>query len=115
METYIPTEAAAAIEVGRRKEKRRRSQYRVRAADGLYPVIEMDKTGFVIEAAEPPHMRGFVDLLEGEERVTRRLVVCVWARDGLVGYEFKRESGVGHVPADHVAPAHAGLLEPPRT
>ena len=113
METELPPGVASALERDRRRQRRRQSRYRVAAADRLYPVIELSAGGFVIEAEAPPHMRGYVDILEGEERLARCLVVCVSAEDGLVGYEFKRESAIGGVPADHVAPVHAGLLGAP--
>lgn len=113
VDTELPPEIASAIERDRRKQRRRATRYRVAAADRLYPVIELGAAGFVIEADAPPHLRGYVDILEGDERIARRLVVCVSAADGLVRYEFKRESAIGAVPADHVAPAHGGLLEAP--
>ncbi len=114
MEHVIRSEIARALDEGRRRERRRSSRFRVAAADRLFPVVELTGEGFVIEAAEPPHLRGYIDILEGEERVARRLVVCVAAADGLVRYEFKRESANRAVRADHAAPSRAGLLEPPK-
>lgn len=113
METRIPAEAVSAIEQDRRKRLRQRSRFRVAASDRLFPVIEMSREGFVIEADEPPHLRGYVDILEGDERVARWLVVCDWARDGLVGYAYKREGLGSAVPADFVL-SHSGLIEGPR-
>ncbi len=114
MDNVFPEEIASALEQDRRRRKRRASRYRVAAAEQLFDVIELTAKGFVIPAEAPPHLRGYVDILEGEERVARRLVVCVGAEDGLVRYEFKRESAIGDVAADHVAPPTAGLLEAPR-
>ena len=113
MESVIPPDISAALESDRRSKRRRASRYRVSAADRLYPLIELSDHGFVIEADEPPHLRGYVDILEGDERIARCLSVCVAADDGLVSYEFKRESAIGDVPADHVASATAGLLAAP--
>lgn len=113
MESELPPEITSALERDRQKRRRRATRFRVAAADRLYPVVELTDTGFVIAADEPPHLRGFVDILEGDERLARRLAVCVSAGNGLVGYEFKRESAIGGVPADHVAPARAGLLPAP--
>ncbi|MEL6220242.1 MAG: hypothetical protein AAFR79_17565 [Pseudomonadota bacterium] len=111
MDTELPKGIASELERDRRDRRRRASRLRVAAADKLYTVLELTETGFVIEAPEPPHLRGFVDILEGDERIARRLVVCVSSGDGLVGYEFKRESAIGGVPADHVASRIAGLIE----
>ncbi|MGF1446326.1 MAG: hypothetical protein ACFBRM_09010 [Pikeienuella sp.] len=113
MEHTIPSEIAAALEESRRRSRRAASRYRVSAADRFYRVLEMTEDGFVIEAEAPPHLRGFVDICEGDERVFRRLVICVSAGAGLVRYEFKRESPNRAVAADHVSPERAGLLTPP--
>lgn len=114
MESVIPPDIADALDRDRRRQRRRASRFRVWAADKLFGVVELSDEGFVIEADEPPHLRGFVDILEGDERVLRCLSVCVSAEHGLVRYEFKRESAIGDVPADHVAPPTAGLLEAPK-
>ncbi|MEM9146537.1 MAG: hypothetical protein AAGC57_10085 [Pseudomonadota bacterium] len=114
MDTELPRGIASEIERDRRDRRRRASRLRVAAADKLFTVLELTEHGFVIEAEEPPHMRGFVDILEGDERIARRLVVCVASADGLVHYEFKRESAIGSVPADHVASRIAGLIEAQR-
>lgn len=62
---------------------------------GRHPVLTMNDSGFVIAADGRPPLRGFVDILRGGAMVARRLVVCAWARDGQVGYEFKQGGGAG--------------------
>ena len=54
--------------------------------------------------------RGNADIFRGDERVLRGLVICSWAQDGLVGYEFKRGTADGTAPADYVRGPVAGLL-----
>ncbi|MBK0399278.1 hypothetical protein H0I76_08755 [Limibaculum sp. M0105] len=68
----------------------------------------------VIRAEDTPHLRGFVDIVKGEDRIGRHLVVLSWARDGLAGYEFKRGGHAGSAPADYERPAHGALIEGPR-
>ena len=68
----------------------------------------------VIEAQGRPPLRGYTDIFHGEERVLHGLVVCTWAKDGLVGYEFKRDTTGGEVRPDHAPPEHSGLLTGPR-
>ncbi len=115
MEMEIRPEIVSALDAEGRRLQRRGSRYRVGLGDRRLPVLELTKRGFTIEADRPPHLRGFVEIFEGDTRVACRLAVCAAARDGVVAYEFKRESpGAGErVPADHVAPAMAGLLAPP--
>lgn len=78
-----------------------------------HAVVELTAAGMVIRAEDMPHLRGFVDILRGDERLARHLVVFSWARDGLAGYEFKRGGSAGAAPADHERPAHAGLIGGP--
>ena len=110
MDAVIPSEMAGAMELDRRARARRRSRYSVRWEDGELPVLELTPDGFVIEAESPPPLRGFTDIFLGDERVLHGLVMCTWAQNGLVGYEFKRGSAANEVRADHAPPVHAGLL-----
>ena len=71
--------------------------------------MELTESGFVIEAEGRPPLRGYADIFRGDDRVLRGLVVCSWAQDGLVGYEFKRDTTGAEVSADHVRPDHAAL------
>ena len=113
MDAVIPTDVAGALEGERRARARRRSRYSVRWRDGELPVLELTPKGFVIEADGPPPLRGFTDIFQGDERILHGLVICTWARDGLVGYEFKRGSGANEIRVDHEPPAHSGLLGAP--
>lgn len=113
MDAVLPPDVAGAILRDQNARARRRSTYSVRWAEGELPVVELTPDGFVVAAETPPQMRGFTDIFEGEDRVMYGLAMCTWARDGLVGYEFKRGSGARQVLPDHAPPAHSGLLEAP--
>ena len=113
MESSLPPGLASEMEVARRNLTRRKGRYAVLAGDRRHPLMALSAEGFAIEADGRPPLRGYVDILEGETRIDRRLVVCSWAEDGLVGYEFKRDSAGAAVAPDHVPAAHAGLLEAP--
>jgi len=113
MDSVLPAQIASQFEVHRRNRRRLASRYVAIAGSRSHRILELTQQGFVIEADEWAHLRGFVDIHDGDRLVEQCLVVCVWARDGLVGYEFKRDNSGRHVPADHVAPARSGLLEPP--
>lgn len=118
MEHGLPSEIRSAL--GREASPGRRrvpGLFAVSAAltgSRRHPVVELTETRMVIRAEDTPHLRGFVDILSGTERIGRHLVVLSWARDGLAGYEFKRAGHAGAVPADYERPAHAGLIEGPR-
>lgn len=113
MDAVLPPDVAGAIQRDRNADRRRRTPFSVRWADGELPVVELTPNGFVVEAESPPPLRGFTDIFEGDERILHGLAMCSWARNGLVGYEFKRGAGAHPVRADHAPPAHSGLLEAP--
>jgi len=110
MESVLPGDLLSEIELGRRKSRRARTRHLVVAGEREHRIMELTERGFVIEADGLPHLRGYVEILLGEERIARRLVVFAWARDGLVGYEFKHDAAGRETPADYVKPVHLGLL-----
>jgi hypothetical protein len=117
MESMLPSDIRSAL--GRETGKARATVtgLTARSGDGRtetrHGVVELTDAGMVIRAEETPHLRGFVDILKGDERIGRHLVVLSWTRDGLAGYEFKRGGHAGPAPADYERPVHAGLLGGP--
>lgn len=104
---------AGALELSRRDTLRRNSRHRVVTEGRDHRIIDLTETGFTIEADGRPPLRGYVEIFKGETRTDRRLVVCEWAENGLVGYHFKRDSAGSNVPADYVRPEIAGLIAGP--
>ena len=85
--------------------KTKRRDGPVVVADGSRtPIVSLGDNGFVIEASAH-WLRGFVDIVDGGVTVERRLVVCAWEQDGLVGYEYKSGGAARPVAADY-APMH---------
>jgi len=113
MESILPGEVLSELERGMRRSRRARTRHLVVAGERQHRIVELTDTGFVIEADGLPHLRGYVEILLGDERIARRLVVFAWARDGLVGYEFKHEAAGREAPVDYVKPEHLGLLTGP--
>ena len=73
-----------------RRRRRRRAEAPAVAVGGRsLPIVTLGPSGFVIAAEHAARLPGFVDIMAGDELLDRRLVVCAWARDGLVGYEYK--------------------------
>ena len=113
MESVLPGDVLSAMHVDRLKNRRRRSRHLVVSGDRQHRILKLTDTGFVIEADDLPHLRGYVEIMRGEERIARRLAVFAWARDGMVGYEFKHDAAGREVPADFVAPKRTALLDAP--
>ncbi|MEM6932836.1 MAG: hypothetical protein AAF526_04540 [Pseudomonadota bacterium] len=112
METGLPPEFTGALKTRTPETRGRRVRARVVQSEREHRLIELTAHGFVIEADGRPPLRGFVEIFIGEERIDHRLVVCNWAKDGHVGYEFKRDSAGGDVAPDYVPSDLAGLLPP---
>ena len=113
MDTVLPSDLAGNLPGTRTRSARRGAPYSVRWADVELPVVELTQNGFILQADDPPPMPGYADIFQGDERILYGLAMCTWARDGLVGYEFKRGSAAQPVRPDHAPPAHEGLLNPP--
>ena len=113
MEAALPSQISDALASNAAKVRADRNRYHVRAGDLDAKVVELASDGFVIASDGRPPLRGYADIFRGDERVLRGLVICSWAQDGLVGYEFKHNGAAQFVPADYVLPAHDGLLDGP--
>ena len=111
MDNVLPSAIASELDARCRSTARSAGTFRVVVGEQSHPVVELNDKGFVIVAEGRPPLRGFADVFRGSERVLHGLVTCAWARDGQVGYDFKRDALGQHVPADYVLPEHAGLLE----
>lgn len=114
---HIQPEIALALRQNwgreRPRRKRRRPEARVRAAGRSYPVITMWEGGFSVAVEDAPRLRGFVDLMAGENRLARCLIICASEEGGVVSYEYKRRTtATDHPPADYeLSPDRpAGLL-----
>ena len=113
METILPVELRSRIERDWLKARRKRSRHLVVAGPREHRIIELSEKGFVVEADDLPHLRGFVEIMRGRQRVSRRLAVFAWARDGMVGYEFKHEHPSHIAPADYERPETTALIGAP--
>ena len=115
MESVLPGDLLSEMELGRRKSRRARTRHLVVGGERQHRLMELTDDGFVIEADDLPHLRGYVEIMLGDERIARRLAVFAWARNGLVGYEFKHDASGREAPVDYEKPVHVGLLGGPES
>lgn len=111
MEAKLPDDVAGALALARRNARRLETRLRVCTDGREHRVMELTGNGFVIEADGRPPLRGYADIFRGEERVLHGLVQVSWNEDGMVGYEFKRDTVGAEVSPDCEPPDHAGLIE----
>ncbi len=101
MSTYVSDEVRAALEAARLKGLRKVSRLRVLADGAFHPVLRLWRDGFSVEAETAGHLRGLVDLYDGEVHLCQCLIVAAGEEGGEVLFEFKRSTiAADHAPAD---------------
>lgn len=107
MDHWLPTGTVSEIEVDQPIIAARPGRHAVETGGKRHPIVAFTHDGFVLSAEEEdcPRLRGFVDILDGDDPVAHPLVVCAWVRDGLIGYEVKRDQP-DHAVAPDYAPGH---------
>jgi hypothetical protein len=114
MDFGLPHEIISELAQGRKASLRRVSKLSAMSGNRRHMIVEITDRGFVIEADGLPQLRGYVDIMRGEQRIGRRLVVFSGAAEGLARYEFKHDCAAREVPADYVKPDAIALLTAPR-
>ena len=109
---HIRAEIAQEMRAGARPRKRG-PEVRVVDEAGSYPVLRVFEGGFAVNIEDAPRLRGFVDLVRGDERLARCLIVTASDEDGVVLYEYKRRTDeAAAAPRDYAVADEApvGLL-----
>jgi len=108
MTEYLPDSVRAQLRDAQSKTLARKSRVRVEAGGQSYAVLRFGKTGFSLDAATAPHLRGLVDLYDGARHVSQCLIVAAEEVDGLMHFEFKRNTATGDgAPLDYERAADA--------
>ena len=71
----------------------------------------MWKTGFALSVGDAPHLRGLVEVYEGQAYILMGLVVANAPQDGEIIYEFKRATHVTDRPPLDFVVAAEGAAE----
>ena len=98
-------EELAGTAASRRRRRRRASVTSVAVGGRYLPIVTLGPSGFVIAAEHAARLPGFVDIMAGGELLDRRLVVCAWADEGLVGFEYKCAPARRPPAVDYVVPS----------
>lgn len=98
MSTFVPKEVQAGLDSARLQSLKSASRLRLSADGVTHPVLRMWKTGFSM-LSDAPHMRGYVDLYDGEIHLFQCLIVASDEEEGEMRYEFKRLTAVSEGPA----------------
>ena len=114
MSTFVPKEVQAGLDQARRASIRAASRLRVETGGDIFPVLRMWKSGFAMDAADAPPLRGFVDLYDGAVHLFQCLVVASEEENGEKRFEFKRLTAVSDRAASdfvRAADAPVALIE----
>lgn len=94
MSTFVPKEVQAGLDRARVATAKKVAWLCVVSGSASFPVLRKWDTGFALEAADAPHLRGFVDLYDGAVHLFRCLIVASEEDAGEMRYDFKRMTAV---------------------
>ena len=92
MTTYLPQDVRDGLDAARLADLRKRNRLRVLTGGQTWPLLRLWRSGFSVEAAVVPPLRGLVDLYDGAEHLYQCLIVASEADLGEMRYEFKRST-----------------------
>ncbi|MGG7645184.1 hypothetical protein ACQ5SP_10300 [Rhodovulum sp. YNF3179] len=102
MNDMLPKHVREGLEQARKRDLRRKSRLRVRVGDEVFPILRMEEDGFTLDAENAPHLRGNVDIYEGQRHLCQALIVASALEGDEMSYEFKRQTAaVDAAPLDY--------------
>ena len=113
---FLPEDVRQALIQAQDKARRRSARLSVQVGGAAFPVLRLWDTGFAVDSARVPRLRGLVDLFDGPRHLSQCLIVAAAEDGGTMVYEFKRETVVlDRAPLDYErdTPAPSALLPRP--
>lgn len=110
---HLPEDVQSGLDAARTRALRRGTRLCVHVNDQVFPILKLWETGFSVDPARVPKLRGLVDIFDGPRHISQALIIAADEENGRVVYDFKRETVVGTSPIrDYVEEkqAPAGLL-----
>ncbi|MEM8632744.1 MAG: hypothetical protein AAGF74_16050 [Pseudomonadota bacterium] len=102
MSEYLPQEVRDGLREAHIRTLSRKSRLRIRTGEAEVPVLKVWDTGFALEAGAAPNLRGLVDLYDGSRHLSQCLIIASSEEDGMMNYEFKRNTAAStSAPADY--------------
>ena len=92
MSTFLSKEVIAGLEAAQKTDSGKKNRLRVEFNKNRYPVLQLKKSGFCVEAAKAPMMRGLVDLYDGDKHLKQCLIVASKEENGITYFEYKRNT-----------------------
>jgi hypothetical protein len=92
MSSFLPQSVREELAAAQKSSRRRRATRVVHVGDEAFPILEMTDSGFAVEAADAPRLRGFIDIYDGARHLYQALIVASEQQGDLMRYEFKRNT-----------------------
>ena len=90
MEAMLPKNIQAGLDAARLDSMRKSSHLHVEADGAQHKVLRFWDTGFSLESATAPQLRGRVDLYDGAAHLCQCLIVAVAQEGDEMIFDFKR-------------------------
>jgi hypothetical protein len=87
---YLPKDLSDSLDMARKSRERRKSRLRIQVGEAVFPVLRFWHDGFVLDGALAPHLRGLVDVFDGERHAFQCLIVASFNEGDEITCEFKR-------------------------
>jgi hypothetical protein len=98
MSSFLPQSVREELAAAQKSSRRRRATRVVHVGDEAFPILEMTDSGFAVEAADAPRLRGFIDIYDGARHLYQALIVASEQQGDLMRYEFKRNTAAATTP-----------------
>ena len=86
---HLPKDVRDSLAMARNGRLKKRSRLRVHVGDVVHPILRFWETGFALDAATAPHLRGLVDVFDGSRHILQCLIVASAEADGEVVCDYK--------------------------
>ena len=101
MTTFLPKEVADGLEAARKQALHKKSRLRVQAGSQVLTVLRYWDSGFSVDLAAAPQLRGLLDIYAGSIHMYQCLIVASEEEGSEMRYEFKRNTrAVQSAPLD---------------
>ena len=87
---FLSKEVVEGLASARKNANRRKSRLRVQVGEAVFPVLRFWHDGFVLDGALSPHLRGLVDIYDGNRHVFQCLIVASSSDGNEITCDFKR-------------------------
>ena len=94
MSTFVSADLQAGLDEARNMQAVKAARMKLVASDGAWPILRMWDTGFAIPLDQAPHIRGFVEIYEGESHLFQCLIVAAEVVGDELHFGFKRMTAI---------------------